>query len=385
MAYCRKCRTRIPDGTVICPYCEAPQQDQSIYLNSSTRSSSHNSEQSFSSGSLIFISIALSILGLMGLIVPPKGLILSIPCFALVIAAIVSIVKRNRNHQEMIENMSRAASKNSPPVTQKPAAPTKTWSFADANSVSARPMNQTTASKPIENEATESKPPENSEAESGKHSCSFDDLAKFLCDYIIEYNAELAAVGDPGIHDTIISFEIGETDDEDEHIKHLKEKVLEAVEIKYDGFWANIIIGSNEDIYVTLTGKWSIQRKYNNLPTWKDVKYDPPAKHIGKNFIINNAAFILDDYYGYDYSDTEDKYFCIYTSPEEGIYWHIYADRTQFDWLLTALKKRDYLEGNIIVKAEYPESTKEGYVALVNLEIDGMGCYEWNKSNYTDF
>ena len=380
MAYCRKCRTRIPDGTVICPYCEAPQQDQSIYLNSSTRNSSQNSEQSFSSGSLIFISIALSILGLMGLIVPPKGLILSIPCFALVIASIVSIVKRNRKHQEMIENMSRAASKNTAQVTQKPAAPTKTWSFADANSVSAHPMNQTTASKPIENEATESKPPENSEAESGKHICSFDDLPKFLCDNTIKYNAELAAAGDPGIHDTIISFEIGETDDDDERIKHLKDMVSEARGGKDEGYYANITIGSGEDIYVTLTNKYnrltSLRHSYNNLSTWKDVMYDPPTKHIGENFIITSVGFVLSDYYGYDYNDTEDKYFCFVASQEGEIDWHIYADRTQFDWLFTALKKEDYLYGNIVVNAEFPESTKQRLVTLVNLEIkDRLGWY----------
>ena len=44
MAYCRKCRTRIKDGAVICPYCETPQQEQAAYLSSSTSSAGQSSD-----------------------------------------------------------------------------------------------------------------------------------------------------------------------------------------------------------------------------------------------------------------------------------------------------------------------------------------------------
>ena len=113
MAYCRKCRQRIDDKAVICPYCETPQQSSPVYHSSSVGQSS---EGSFSSGSLVFIAIALIILGLMGLIVPPKGLVLTIPCFAVAIAAIVTVIKRKREHYKMITDMSRAAAENDAPI-----------------------------------------------------------------------------------------------------------------------------------------------------------------------------------------------------------------------------------------------------------------------------
>ncbi len=376
MAYCRKCRTRIPDGTVICPYCEAPQQDQSIYLNSSTRSSSQNSEQSFSSGSLIFISIALSILGLMGLIVPPKGLILSIPCFALVIASIVSIVKRNRKHQEMIENMSRAASKNSAPVTQKPAAPTKTWSFADANSVSARPMNQTTASRPKAKTET---------ASSGQSKLN-DTVARLIFDCTIKYNAEREAAGLLGIHNTTISFKIGDTFDEDERVQHLKEKVLETTFGHCQQFWANITIDRGDGIYVTITMEDIIASRYSNLPTlkdikgklpiWNDAEGKPHAVYVD-SFIIPDVHLVLTDS---NDTDAENDYFTFVATTvlterieSEQTGWVIQADKTEFDWLFTALKKENLL-GNIIVwAAAFLESSKNGIARLANLEIDRFG------------
>lgn len=353
MAYCRKCRTRIDDEAVICPYCETPQQESPVYHNSSAGQSS---EGSFSSGSLVFIAIALIILGLMGLIVPPKGLVLTIPCFAVAIAAVVTVIKRKREHYKMITDMSRAAAEKDDLITKKAAEPAKMWSFAEPDSVSTSPKTQTTASS--------------------QKKLSAENLAEFIGNCTIKYNAELAEIGKSGIHDTTISFEIGETADADEHIKRLKEKVMEAIGGKLEDFCANITIGSGEDIYVTVTQKEIIASRYNNLITWKDVKYDPPSKHIGENFIISDAGLAIVDRYDYDYSDTQEKYFCFIASPQEGIYWCIYADRTQFDWLLTALKKGDPLLGNIVVKAEFPESTKRGLVTLVNLEIDMYGaCY----------
>ncbi len=124
MAYCRKCRTHIPDGTMICPHCEAPQQEQTAYLGSSTSSAGQSSDGAASSTFLIIMSILLIILGLLGLPVAPKGLLLSAPCFLGAAAMIASLVKRKKAQQQMVENMSRAAANNSAPVTQT-AAPAK--------------------------------------------------------------------------------------------------------------------------------------------------------------------------------------------------------------------------------------------------------------------
>ena len=372
MAYCRKCRQRIDDKAVICPYCETPQQELPVYHNSS---SGQSSDGSFSSGSLVFIAIALTILGLMCLVAAPKGLVVTVPCFVVAIAAIVTVIKRKREYYKMVMDMSRAAAENDAPITKKAAEPEKMWSFADPDSVSTRPKTQTTVSKPTDSKPTESSEADASEetesteeATSNKSTCSFDDLPKFLCDNTIKYNAELAAAGDPGIHDTIISFEIGETADEDERVQHLKEMVLEARGGKDEGCYLTITIGSGEDIYVTLTDKYDkVEESYHNLSTWKDIVYDPPTKHIGENFIITSVGYKLSAYYDCDYSDTEEKYFCLLASTD-GFDWHIYADRTQFDWLFATLKEKDYLWSDMVVKAEFLESTKQRLVTLVNLE-----------------
>lgn len=127
MAYCRKCRTRIDDEAVICPHCGVPQQISAVNQNSSSSSvgsSGQSSNGSASSFFLIFMSVALIILGLLGLVAAPKGLLLSIPCFLGAAAMIASLVKRKKEHQQMVENMSRAAANNSAPVTQT-SAPAK--------------------------------------------------------------------------------------------------------------------------------------------------------------------------------------------------------------------------------------------------------------------
>lgn len=124
MAYCRKCRTRIDDEAVICPHCGVPQQSSAVNQNSSSSSVGQSGDGTASSTFLISMSILLIILGLLGLPVAPKGLLLSAPCFLGAAAMIASLVKRKKEHQQMVENMSRAAANNSAPVTQT-SAPAK--------------------------------------------------------------------------------------------------------------------------------------------------------------------------------------------------------------------------------------------------------------------
>ncbi len=109
-------------------------------------------------------------------------------------------------------------------------------------------------------------------------------------------------------------------------------------------------------------------KKYGNLPTWKDVKYDPMS-YIGKKFTITDATYELDDYYNYNYRDTEAKHF-VFSAETTGSYsdrWYVYADRKEFDWLFKQLKERN-LKGNIVVKAQFKDGTKNGLVTLVDTE-----------------
>ena len=119
----------------------------------------------------------------------------------------------------------------------------------------------------------------------------------------------------------------------------------------------------------TPSAKDAFNEKYGNLPTWKDVKYDPIA-YIGKKFTITDATYAIDDYYNFDYSGTEGKYF-VFSAEPPGAYisdrWYIYADRSKFDWLFKQLKE-GRLRGNIVVKAEYKEATKHGMATLVDTE-----------------
>ena len=76
-------------------------------------------------------------------------------------------------------------------------------------------------------------------------------------------------------------------------------------------------------------------KKYGDLPTWKDVKYDPMS-YIGKKFTITDATYELDDYYNYNYRDTEAKYF-VFSAETTGSYsdrWYVYADRQWDDKIL---------------------------------------------------
>lgn len=119
----------------------------------------------------------------------------------------------------------------------------------------------------------------------------------------------------------------------------------------------------------TTSPKDDFNEKYGSLPTWKDVKYDP-ISYIGKNFIITDATYEIDDYYNYDYRGTEEKYF-VFSAQPPGAYisdrLYIYADRTKFDWLFKKLKE-GRLKGNIVVKAEFKDSTKQGMATLVDTE-----------------
>ena len=117
------------------------------------------------------------------------------------------------------------------------------------------------------------------------------------------------------------------------------------------------------------SAKDAFNDNYGKLPTWKDVKYDPIA-YIGKKFTITDATYAIDDYYNFDYMDTEGKYF-VFSAEPPGAYisdrWYIYADRSKFDWLFKQLKE-GRLRGNIVVKAEYKEATKHGMATLVDTE-----------------
>ena len=135
---------------------------------------------------------------------------------------------------------------------------------------------------------------------------------------------------------------------------------------QYNEFIKHVTINNKT---TTPSAKDAFNEKYGKLPTWKDVKYDP-ISYIGKNFIITDATYEIDDYYNYDYRGTEEKYF-VFSAQPPGAYisdrLYIYADRTKFDWLFQALKEKR-LKGSIVVKAEFKDSTKQGMATLVDTE-----------------
>jgi hypothetical protein len=143
---------------------------------------------------------------------------------------------------------------------------------------------------------------------------------------------------------------------------------------EYEKFLKHISIDSSVPTVTTTTTETTpsardeFNKKYGNLPTWKDVKYDPMS-YIGKKFTITDATYELDDYYNYNYRDTEAKYF-VFSAETTGSYsdrWYVYADRKEFDWLFKQLKERN-LKGNIVVKAQFKDGTKNGLVTLVDTE-----------------
>ena len=146
---------------------------------------------------------------------------------------------------------------------------------------------------------------------------------------------------------------------------------------EYEEFLKHISIDSSAPKATTTTtttvttpsAKDEFNEKYGKLPTWKDVKYDP-LSYIGKNFTITDATYEIDDYYNYEYRDTEGKYF-VFSATPPGTYisdrLYIYADRTKFDWLFQALKEKR-LKGSIVVKAEFKNATKRGMATLVDTQ-----------------
>ena len=143
---------------------------------------------------------------------------------------------------------------------------------------------------------------------------------------------------------------------------------------EYEKFLKHISIDSSVPTVTTTTTETTpsardeFNKKYGDLPTWKDVKYDPMS-YIGKKFTITDATYELDDYYNYNYRDTEAKYF-VFSAEPTGSYsdrWYVYADRKEFDWLFKQLKERN-LKGNIVVKAQFKEATKHGMATLVDTE-----------------
>ena len=152
------------------------------------------------------------------------------------------------------------------------------------------------------------------------------------------------------------------------------DKSEENAKEEYEKFIKHISIDSSAPKATTTTTETTpsardeFNKKYGDLPTWKDVKYDPMS-YIGKKFTITDATYELDDYYNYNYRDTEAKYF-VFSAEPTGSYsdrWYVYADRKEFDWLFKQLKERN-LKGNIVVKAQFKDGTKNGLVTLVDTE-----------------
>ena len=119
-------------------------------------------------------------------------------------------------------------------------------------------------------------------------------------------------------------------------------------------FLENGTFDSNGDIYRSdgnlsalsqafLDAKGSIfTDTYKGLVTHKDVKYDPDS-YLGDYFLLTGTAE-LDDYYNYNYADSESSYFCICVTPDGGGYsdrWYIYGDRyySEFKELFETLKE----------------------------------------------
>lgn len=111
-------------------------------------------------------------------------------------------------------------------------------------------------------------------------------------------------------------------------------------------------------------------RKYPNIPSYKDVKYDPYS-YLRKNFIITGSAE-LDDYYNYEYYDLEQTYFCIAIEPVNGSYsdrWYIYAKRKDFPELFQALKNGKGASITLICQGQFTDATKNSLATLIDYFI----------------
>lgn len=107
--------------------------------------------------------------------------------------------------------------------------------------------------------------------------------------------------------------------------------------------------------------------KYGDLPTYKDVKYDP-ASYLTKNFLLSGSAE-LDDYYNYDYRDLEFLYFCVCVTPHGGGFtdsWYIYCRRDKYENLLEKLKKGPISSINMVCCGSYYNSLPNEMANLVD-------------------
>lgn len=111
--------------------------------------------------------------------------------------------------------------------------------------------------------------------------------------------------------------------------------------------------------------------KYQDLPTYIDVKYDPFG-HVGDEFILTGRAE-LDDYYNYDYRDRESIYFCMCVTPEGGGYtdrWYIYCYRSNYKDLFEKLKDGAIQDITLICWSGFPDSLEEEMADLHDYYIN---------------
>lgn len=110
--------------------------------------------------------------------------------------------------------------------------------------------------------------------------------------------------------------------------------------------------------------------KYGIRATYSDVKYDP-ISYLGDCFLLTGTAK-LDDYYNYDYRNSESYLFCICVTPLGGSYsdrWYIYAYRNSFDELFEELKKGP-MNIAMVCRGYYLDSIKNEMADLVDYCID---------------
>lgn len=121
---------------------------------------------------------------------------------------------------------------------------------------------------------------------------------------------------------------------------------------------------------VSANRKAAFLAQYPSAATHKDVRYDPYG-YLGKLFQVT-GTIALDDYYNFDYRDMEWGLFCICMEPNGGSYsdtWYVYADRNTFQSLFETLKQGSKSNVILICKSEFPNSTKNGLVKLVDYYI----------------
>lgn len=121
---------------------------------------------------------------------------------------------------------------------------------------------------------------------------------------------------------------------------------------------------------VSANRKAAFLAQYPDAATHKDVRYDPYG-YLGELFQVTGTIG-LDDYYNFDYWDMEWSLFCICMEPNGGSYsdrWYVYANRNTFQSLFETLKQGSKSNVILICKCEFPNSTKNGLVKLVDYYI----------------